>query len=86
MFHQKIGEGTFGVVSIVHIKTLDSFCVLKEEKHSRHFNAIFEARGLQSLAGCEYSRISMKWTLFKADTSLRHTVVPYMDRFTVKLF
>ena len=84
--HQKTGEGTSGVVSVVHIKTLDSFCVLKGEKHSCQFNAISEARGLQSLAGYNYSWISIKWTLFKADTSLKHTVVSYMDRFTVKLF
>ena len=28
--NQKIGEGTFGVVSIDHVKTLDSFRVVKE--------------------------------------------------------
>ena len=28
--NQKIGEGTFGVVSIGHIKTLDPFCAVKE--------------------------------------------------------
>ena len=52
--NQKIGEGTFDVVSIGHVKTLDSFCVVKEGKLSHHFNAIFEARLLQSLAGCDY--------------------------------
>ena len=52
--NQKIGEGTFGVVSIGHINTPDSFCAVKEKKHSRHFNAIFEARGLRRLAGCDY--------------------------------
>ena len=52
--NQKIGEGTFDVVSIGHVKTLDSFCVVKEGKLSHHFNAIFEARSLQSLAGCDY--------------------------------
>ena len=46
--NQKIGEGKFGVVSIGHIKTV------KEGKHSFDFNAIFAARVLQSLAGCEY--------------------------------
>ena len=35
------------------MKTLDSFCVVKEGKHSRHFNVLF-ARVLQSLAGWEY--------------------------------
>ena len=51
---QKIGEGTFGVVSIGHIKTLHSFCTVKEGKHFTHFNAIFEGRVLQILAGCKY--------------------------------
>ena len=50
----KINKGTFDVVSIGHIKTLDSFSPVKDETHSRHLNAIFEARVLQSLAGCEY--------------------------------
>ena len=35
------------------MKTLDSFCVVKEEKHSRHFNVLF-TRVLQSLADWEY--------------------------------
>ena len=35
------------------MKTLDSFCVVKEGKHSRHFDVLF-ARMLQSLAGWEY--------------------------------
>ena len=52
--NQTLGKGTFGVVSIGHIKTLDSFCVVKEGKYTRHFNDIFEARVLQSLTGCEY--------------------------------
>ena len=47
--NQNIGEGSFGIVSIGHIKTLDSFCAVKEGKHSHHFNVIFEARVLQSL-------------------------------------
>ena len=51
---QKIGEGTFGVVSIGQMKTLGYFCAVKEGKHSRLLNAIFEARVLQSLSGCEY--------------------------------
>ena len=42
----KINKGTFDVVSIGHIKTLDSFSPVKEGKHSRHLNAIFEARVL----------------------------------------
>ena len=50
----KNGQDTFGVVSIGHIKTYDSFCAVKEGKYSRHFNAIFEARVLQRLAGCDY--------------------------------
>ena len=54
IYNQTIGKGTFSVVSIGHIKTIDSFCAVKEGKHSRHFNAIFEARVLQSLTGCEY--------------------------------
>ena len=54
IFNQKIGQDTFGVVSIGHIKTYDSFCAVKEGKYSRHFNAIFEARVLQRLAGCDY--------------------------------
>ena len=29
--NQKIGEGTFSIVSIGHIKTLDSFCAVKGE-------------------------------------------------------
>ena len=29
--NQKIGEGTFSVISIVLIKTLDSFCAVKGE-------------------------------------------------------
>ena len=52
--NQKISEGTFGFVSIDHINTHDSFCAVKEGKHSRHFNATFEARVLQGLAGCDY--------------------------------
>ena len=35
------------------MKTLDSFCVVKEGKHSRHFSFLF-ARVLQSLVGWEY--------------------------------
>ena len=49
-----IKKGTFDVVSIGHIKTLDSFSPVKDETHSRHLNAIFEARVLQSLAACKY--------------------------------
>ena len=49
--NQKIGEGIFGVVSIDHI---NDFVGLKKRKHSLHFPAIFEARVLQSLAGCDY--------------------------------
>ena len=49
-----IKKGTFDVVSIGHIKTLDSFSPVKEGKHSRHLNAIFEARVLQSLAACKH--------------------------------
>ena len=30
------------------------FCGVKKWKHSLHFHAIFEARVLQSLAGCDY--------------------------------
>ena len=52
--NQKIGKGTLGVVSIGHIKALDSFCALKEGKHCHYFNDIFEAKVLRSLAGCEY--------------------------------
>lgn len=51
---RKLGEGTFGIVSMGYIKSLDSFCAIKEGKNSRYFNATFEARVLQSLAGCEY--------------------------------
>ena len=51
---EKIDKGTFDVVSICHIKTLHFFPPVKDEKHSRHLNAIFEARVLQSLADCKY--------------------------------
>ena len=51
--NQKIGQGTIGAASIGDIKTLDSVCVVKEGKHPRHYNAIFEARVLQSLMCCE---------------------------------
>ena len=54
IWNQKIGEGTFRVVSIGHIKTLDSFCTVKEGKHSCPFNAILEVKVLQSLAVCAY--------------------------------
>ena len=43
----------FDIISIVHMKTLDSFGVVKEGKHSRYFNVLF-ARVLQTLAGWEY--------------------------------
>ena len=52
--NQNIGEGSFSIVLIGHIKTLDSFCAVKEGKHSCPFNAIFEVRVLQGLAVCEY--------------------------------
>ena len=42
------------IVSIGDAEALDSFCAVKEGKHSRHYNAIFEARVLQILASCEY--------------------------------
>ena len=45
--NQKIGEGTFGIVSIGHVKTLNSFCAVKEGKYFRHFNAIFQERVLK---------------------------------------
>ena len=35
-------------------KNILFFSAVREGKHSRHLNAIFEARLLQSLAGCEY--------------------------------
>ena len=59
--NQNIGEGSFGIVSIGHIKTLDSFCAVKEGKHSHHFNVIFEARVLQSLAVNIYLRFWCIW-------------------------
>ena len=49
----KIGESKFGVVSIVHVKTLDTLSTVKEGEHSRHFNAIFKTKVLQNLAGSE---------------------------------
>ena len=54
IWNQKIGEGTFRVVSICQIKTLDSFCAVKKGKHFCPFNAILEVRVLQSLAVCEF--------------------------------
>ena len=45
--NQKIGEGTFGIVSIGHVKTFNSFCAVKEGKYFRHFNAIFQERVLK---------------------------------------
>ena len=42
----KINKGTFDVVWIGHIKTLDSFSPVKEGKYSHHLNAIFEAKML----------------------------------------
>ena len=51
--NQKIGEDTIGAASIGDIKTLDSVCAVKEGKHPRHYNAIFEARVLQSLTCCK---------------------------------
>ena len=50
----KINKSTFDVVSISHIKTFGSFSAVKKGKHSRLLNVIFEARVLQSLAGCDY--------------------------------